>query len=261
MWQGRRTQARAVATEQGRGLGVKPRHSGRATSAPEPDRTLLVGGSRRNACPRHDSLLPACSPPSPLVLGLAFSLFAFSAVGPTTSGASGRDHGREGQRRRRLGAQPQGLALRSTARSARTASTAPASPAGSTPASASPCRTRRRRRPARCKRIKRSNARRGDLVFFYGDGGVYHVAIYAGHGYIWHAPYSGTRVRRDHIYVGQPLLRPRPVAPTRATTRRGARRDLRRAPRRLWPASLDQPDPLWTKGFRACVGGCVRGAG
>ena len=52
------------------------------------------------------------------------------------------------------------------------------------------------------KRIKRSNARRGDLVFFYGHGGVYHVAIYAGHGYIWHAPYSGTRVRRDHIYSG-----------------------------------------------------------
>src|SRR6185295_8237307 len=35
-------------------------------------------------------------------------------------------------------------------------------------------------------RIKRSNARRGDLVFFYAYGGVYHVAIYAGHGYIWH---------------------------------------------------------------------------
>ena len=45
-------------------------------------------------------------------------------------------------------------------------------------------------------RISRSHARRGDLVFFYGYGGVYHVAIYAGHGYIWHAPHSGTRVRR-----------------------------------------------------------------
>ena len=50
-------------------------------------------------------------------------------------------------------------------------------------------------------RIKRSNARRGDLVFFYAYGGVYHVAIYAGHGYIWHAPHSGTRVRRDHIWT------------------------------------------------------------
>ena len=50
------------------------------------------------------------------------------------------------------------------------------------------------------KRIfHRGNVRRGDLVFFTSRGSVYHVAIYAGHGYIWHAPYSGTRVRRDHI--------------------------------------------------------------
>jgi cell wall-associated NlpC family hydrolase len=48
----------------------------------------------------------------------------------------------------------------------------------------------------------RRNVRRGDLVFFTSRGSVYHVAIYAGHGYIWHAPYSGTRVRRDHIWTG-----------------------------------------------------------
>ena len=47
----------------------------------------------------------------------------------------------------------------------------------------------------------RSNVRRGDLVFFTSRGSVYHVAIYAGHGYIWHAPHSGTRVRRDHIWT------------------------------------------------------------
>ena len=46
----------------------------------------------------------------------------------------------------------------------------------------------------------RRNVRRGDLVFYTSRGSVYHVAIYAGHGYIWHAPYSGTRVRRDHIW-------------------------------------------------------------
>ena len=52
------------------------------------------------------------------------------------------------------------------------------------------------------KRIfHRSNVRRGDLVFFTSRGSVYHVAIYAGHGYIWHAPYSGARVRRDHIWT------------------------------------------------------------
>ena len=47
----------------------------------------------------------------------------------------------------------------------------------------------------------RSNARRGDLVFFYGYGGIYHVGIYAGHGYVWHAPHSGTRVHRNHIWT------------------------------------------------------------
>jgi cell wall-associated NlpC family hydrolase len=47
----------------------------------------------------------------------------------------------------------------------------------------------------------RRNVRRGDLVFFTSRGSVYHVAIYAGHGYIWHAPHSGTRVRRDHIWT------------------------------------------------------------
>jgi cell wall-associated NlpC family hydrolase len=53
------------------------------------------------------------------------------------------------------------------------------------------------------QRIKRSHARRGDLVFFYDHGAVYHVGIFAGHGNVWHAPYSGTRVRRDHIWTGE----------------------------------------------------------
>jgi cell wall-associated NlpC family hydrolase len=51
------------------------------------------------------------------------------------------------------------------------------------------------------KHIKRSNARRGDLVFFYDNGGVYHVAIFAGHGRVWHAPHPGTRVHRQHIWT------------------------------------------------------------
>jgi cell wall-associated NlpC family hydrolase len=54
------------------------------------------------------------------------------------------------------------------------------------------------------KRVKRSHARRGDLVFFYNSSGsVFHVGIYAGHGNVWHAPYSGTHVRRDHIWTTQ----------------------------------------------------------
>ena len=56
---------------------------------------------------------------------------------------------------------------------------------------------------SKVERIKRSHARRGDLVFFYDHGAVYHVGIYAGHGNVWHAPYSGTRVRRDHIWTSE----------------------------------------------------------
>ena len=57
------------------------------------------------------------------------------------------------------------------------------------------------------KRITRSAMRRGDLIFFYGSGGVYHVGIYAGfnHGHRWvlHAPYSGTRVRTDKVWTNK----------------------------------------------------------
>ena len=54
-------------------------------------------------------------------------------------------------------------------------------------------------------RISRNNMRRGDLVFFYDGGGVYHVGVYAGasHGsrYVLHAPYSGTRVRVERVWT------------------------------------------------------------
>ena len=51
--------------------------------------------------------------------------------------------------------------------------------------------------------VSRDNRRPGDLVFFGGRGGVYHVAIYAGGGKIWHAPYSGTRVRKERLWTSQ----------------------------------------------------------
>jgi cell wall-associated NlpC family hydrolase len=41
----------------------------------------------------------------------------------------------------------------------------------------------------------------GDLVFFHNSGGIYHVGIYAGNGYIWHAPYSGAHVRLEKIWT------------------------------------------------------------
>lgn len=46
------------------------------------------------------------------------------------------------------------------------------------------------------------NPRPGDLVFFGDGGGVYHVAIYAGHGQIWHAPEPGRSVSLEHIWTG-----------------------------------------------------------
>ncbi len=50
------------------------------------------------------------------------------------------------------------------------------------------------------KRINRHHKRRGDLVFFYDGGGVYHVGIFAGHHKMWHAAHTGTHVRKDEIY-------------------------------------------------------------
>lgn len=41
----------------------------------------------------------------------------------------------------------------------------------------------------------------GDLVFFGAAGGVYHVAIYAGDGYVWHAPHPGTVVSKEKIWT------------------------------------------------------------
>jgi cell wall-associated NlpC family hydrolase len=52
----------------------------------------------------------------------------------------------------------------------------------------------------RGQHISRSQARPGDLVFFHSGGYIYHAAIYAGHGYIYHAPHSGTVVHRERIF-------------------------------------------------------------
>lgn len=53
----------------------------------------------------------------------------------------------------------------------------------------------------RVKHLHRSQRRIGDLVFFHDGGGIYHVAIYAGHNRIWHAPFPGARVRLEHIWT------------------------------------------------------------
>ncbi len=54
-------------------------------------------------------------------------------------------------------------------------------------------------------RMKRSNMRKGDLVFFHNSGNVYHVGVYAGFSngrrMIIHASKSGTPVKRDPIWT------------------------------------------------------------
>jgi cell wall-associated NlpC family hydrolase len=49
-------------------------------------------------------------------------------------------------------------------------------------------------------RIPRSQAQPGDLVFYLGGGGAYHVGIYAGGNNMIAAPHTGLRVRVQPIY-------------------------------------------------------------
>ncbi len=49
--------------------------------------------------------------------------------------------------------------------------------------------------------IRAASRRPGDLVFFFSGRHVYHVAMYAGHGRIWHAAKPGTRVKRVPLWT------------------------------------------------------------
>lgn len=56
--------------------------------------------------------------------------------------------------------------------------------------------------------IRPTSRRPGDLVFFFSGRRVSHVAMYAGHGRIWHAPKPGSRVRlvplwTSHVRYGR----------------------------------------------------------
>jgi cell wall-associated NlpC family hydrolase len=59
--------------------------------------------------------------------------------------------------------------------------------------------------------FKVKKPRKGDLVFFYGSGGVYHVGIYAGkrdgRRWVWHAPGSGEAVKKDPIWTDSHFIR------------------------------------------------------
>ena len=57
--------------------------------------------------------------------------------------------------------------------------------------------------------VAKRNKRPGDLIFYTSNGsgsGIYHVAIYAGNGYQWAAPHSGTRVQKQRIYSSRYLV-------------------------------------------------------
>lgn len=57
------------------------------------------------------------------------------------------------------------------------------------------------------RKITKSQAVPGDLIFFYSSSGrIYHVAIYAGGGYIWHSPYPGKRVMLEKIWSSRILF-------------------------------------------------------
>lgn len=70
------------------------------------------------------------------------------------------------------------------------------------------------------RRIGKKHMKRGDLVFFHNGGNVYHAAIYLGrnngHRVILHAPYSGTRVRKERVWTSSwyaGTMRRKPLSP------------------------------------------------
>lgn len=50
------------------------------------------------------------------------------------------------------------------------------------------------------RRVSRSQAQPGDLVFFFGGGGVTHMGIYVGNGMMIAAPHTGDVVQKQKIY-------------------------------------------------------------
>ncbi len=50
------------------------------------------------------------------------------------------------------------------------------------------------------QKISRSAIRPGDLIFFTGGGGIYHVGIYAGNGRMWDAQHPGTTTGLHSIF-------------------------------------------------------------
>ncbi len=57
------------------------------------------------------------------------------------------------------------------------------------------------------RHIAKSNIRRGDLMFFYNSGGIYHVGMFLGRdngaAYVLHAPRTGSVVHRQRVWTTQ----------------------------------------------------------
>ncbi len=56
------------------------------------------------------------------------------------------------------------------------------------------------------RHIRKNNIKRGDLMFFFNSGGVYHVGLYLGRArdgraLMLHAPYPGKRVHRERVWT------------------------------------------------------------
>jgi cell wall-associated NlpC family hydrolase len=58
----------------------------------------------------------------------------------------------------------------------------------------------------KAKHVSKAHKKKGDLVFFTSNGHVYHVAVYAGHGKIWHSPGSGRSVTKIKIYTSRYMV-------------------------------------------------------
>ena len=56
--------------------------------------------------------------------------------------------------------------------------------------------------------VAKGDRKVGDLMFWHGGGGVYHVGIYAGNGMMWDSPYPGRRVGKKSIWGSPTYGRP-----------------------------------------------------
>jgi cell wall-associated NlpC family hydrolase len=54
---------------------------------------------------------------------------------------------------------------------------------------------------AKATKINAANRKVGDLVFLYSGSNEYHVMMYAGSGYVWHAPRTGERVKKEKLWT------------------------------------------------------------